>query len=320
MDTEIDKEMNKDIEELLQHTLEHIIELGTQKETRRRMKQRLHRRLDLLVKGDRELYNKALARFHYMLEDAKKAAGRQNASRKPRDERMIHRMHSVPASRSHQQYAYDSQTWGVYCPPAPVKQGADLTTATWQVETFKQLKCRQCSQHDQSQEDLQKSTLILFELGGLRITGCFDTEKHAFDKKAAEEQVQERLKEAQSTAPQGEAAVKKELQDRCSAATPVIMILADQLQHLHVRTIWNNRRIFEEYGSKEVPETETKQLSIVPHYRIWDPKEHDDLGDLKQPRAEAGGYFAGQKLPWEGKERYLSARATSSELKSPVFG
>lgn len=31
-----------------------------------------------------------------------------------------------------------------------------------QVETFKQLKCRQCSQHDQSQEDLQKSTLILF--------------------------------------------------------------------------------------------------------------------------------------------------------------
>ncbi|CAK9008430.1 unnamed protein product [Durusdinium trenchii] len=128
MDTEIDKEMNKDIEELLQHTLEHIIELGTQKETRRRMKQRLHRRLDLLVKGDRELYNKALARFHYMLEDAKKAAGRQNASRKPRDERMIHRMHSVPASRSHQQYAYDSQTWGVYCPPAPVYHQGSMSS------------------------------------------------------------------------------------------------------------------------------------------------------------------------------------------------
>lgn len=179
----------------------------------------------------------------------------------------------------------DSMDKDVLHKASDVKQGADLTTATWQVETFKQLKCRQCSQHDQSQEDCiacaPKCDYGTKELGGLRITGCFDTEKHAFDKKAAEEQVQERLKEAQSTAPQGEAAVKKELQ---------------------------------EYGSKEVPETETKQLSIVPHYRIWDPKEHDDLGDLKQPRAEAGGYFAGQKLPWEGKERYLSARAWIKEF------
>jgi len=166
-----------------------------------------------------------------------------------------------------------------------VKQGEDLTTATWKVESYKQLKCRECSQHDQSQEDCiacaPKCDYGTKELGGLRITGCFDAEKHAFDQKAAEEQAKERLKEATGSAPEGEAAVKKELQD---------------------------------YGAKAVPETEEKQLSIVPHYRIWNPKEHDDLGDLKQPRAESGGYFEGQKLPWETNQRYLSARAWTKEF------
>lgn len=166
-----------------------------------------------------------------------------------------------------------------------VKQGEDLTTATWQVETGKQLKCRQCSQHDQSQEDCiscaPKCDYGTKNLAGLRITGCFDAEKRAFDKKAAEEQAQERLKEATATAPKGEAAVKKALKD---------------------------------YESKEVPETESKQLSIVPHYRIWNPKEREDVGDLKSPKAESGGYFKGQKLPWETSQRYLSARAWIKEF------
>ncbi|CAJ1381700.1 unnamed protein product [Effrenium voratum] len=63
-----------------------------------------------------------------------------------------------------------------------------------------------------------------------------------------------------------------------------------------------------------MPETEPKRLSIIPHYRIWDPKEHDDLGDLKQPRAESGGFFKGEKLPWEGKEHFLSGHAWIEEF------
>ncbi|CAE7349444.1 HIR1 [Symbiodinium sp. KB8] len=150
----------------------------------------------------------------------------------------------------------------------------------WPVETYKQLKCRECSQHDQSQEDClacaPKCDYGTKELSGIKITGCFNSENYAFDKKEAEKQAAERLKEATKDAPQGEAAVKQELQA---------------------------------YETKETPETESKRLSVIPHYRLWDPKAHDDFGDLKQPRPETGGYFQGEKLPWEGRDTFLSARA-----------
>eukprot|EP00439_Symbiodinium_sp_Y106_P028758 s4096_g3.t1 len=163
---------------------------------------------------------------------------------------------------------------------AQVKEGEDLQTGMWPVETYKQLKCRECSQHDQSQEDClacaPKCDYGTKELSGIKITGCFNSEKYAFDKKEAEKQAAERLKEATKDAPQGEAAVKQELQA---------------------------------YETKETPETESKRLSVIPHYRLWDPKAHDDFGDLKQPRPETGGYFQGEKLPWEGRDTFLSARA-----------
>jgi len=163
---------------------------------------------------------------------------------------------------------------------AQVKEGEDLQTGMWPVETYKQLKCRECSQHDQSQEDClacaPKCDYGTKELSGIKITGCFNSENYAFDKKEAEKQAAERLKEATKDAPQGEAAVKQELQA---------------------------------YETKETPETESKRLSVIPHYRLWDPKAHDDFGDLKQPRPETGGYFQGEKLPWEGRDTFLSARA-----------
>ncbi|CAE7203568.1 RE1 [Symbiodinium sp. CCMP2592] len=133
---------------------------------------------------------------------------------------------------------------------AQVKEGEDLQTGMWPVETYKQLKCRECSQHDQSQEDClacaPKCDYGTKELSGIKITGCFNSEKYAFDKKEAEKQAAERLKEATKDAPQGEAAVKQELQA---------------------------------YETKETPETESKRLSVIPHYRLWDPKAHDDFGD-----------------------------------------
>lgn len=67
----MEEDLDRKVEALLQHTLEHIMQIGCSKETRRRMKQRLHRRLDLLVKGDREEYDRRLERFHQMLSEAK---------------------------------------------------------------------------------------------------------------------------------------------------------------------------------------------------------------------------------------------------------
>jgi len=67
----MEEDLDQKVEALLQHTLAHIMQIGCSKETRRRMKQRLHRRLDLLVKGDREEYDRRLERFHQMLSEAK---------------------------------------------------------------------------------------------------------------------------------------------------------------------------------------------------------------------------------------------------------
>lgn len=68
-------EMPERVEALLQNTLAHITQMGCSKETRRRMKQRLHRRLDLLVKGDRDQYDRHLERFHQMLEESRAQLG-----------------------------------------------------------------------------------------------------------------------------------------------------------------------------------------------------------------------------------------------------
>lgn len=68
-------EMPERVEALLQNTLAHITQMGCSKETRRRMKQRLHRRLDLLVKGDRDEYDRHLERFHQMLEESRAQLG-----------------------------------------------------------------------------------------------------------------------------------------------------------------------------------------------------------------------------------------------------
>lgn len=67
--------MPERVEALLQNTLAHITQMGCSKETRRRMKQRLHRRLDLLVKGDRDEYDRHLERFHQMLEESRAQLG-----------------------------------------------------------------------------------------------------------------------------------------------------------------------------------------------------------------------------------------------------
>lgn len=94
-----DTEMPERVEALLQNTLAHITQMGCSKETRRRMKQRLHRRLDLLVKGDRDQYDRHLERFHQMLEESRGQLGPSK--------RMLMREVQEPRRRYHLDLAVD---------------------------------------------------------------------------------------------------------------------------------------------------------------------------------------------------------------------